>query len=120
MTFNETATTLLGQPKKERSLDEIQALVKRFREEIPGCGVGGPLHIVVDDPNPEDHHLVWCLTDGMEYHLAQRLTGAERVEQATASALLGCLLLGLDETDRERVTSYGEMPTREQVQEEWA
>lgn len=118
-TFNQVATLLLGQAKKDRALDEIHALVKRFREEIPGCAVGGPLHIVVDDPNPEDHHLVWCLTDGMEYHLAQDLTATERVTQATATALLGCLLLGLDETDRERVTSYGDMPTRGEVQAEW-
>lgn len=27
-----------------------------------GCAVGGPLHIVVDDFNTEDHNILWCLT----------------------------------------------------------
>ena len=55
----------------------------------------------------------------MSFSLQQRETDAERVAQATATALLGCLLLGLDEVDRERVTDYGTMPSREDIEEEW-
>lgn len=27
---------------------------------LPGCAAGGPLHIVIDDGNVDDHHLDFC------------------------------------------------------------
>lgn len=33
--------------------------------QLPGCGAGGPLHIVLDDLNVEDEHIRWCV-DNME------------------------------------------------------
>lgn len=38
---------------------EVARLIDELHE-IPGCGVGGPLHIVTDDPNYEDHSLNYC------------------------------------------------------------
>ena len=35
------------------------AIADLYQED--GCSVGGPLHIVVDDFNTEDHNIMWCL-----------------------------------------------------------
>ena len=31
-------------------------------------GVGGALHIVLDDGNTEDHHIKWCVEEWMKEH----------------------------------------------------
>jgi hypothetical protein len=31
-------------------------------------GVGGALHIVLDDGNTEDHHIKWCVEEWMKKH----------------------------------------------------
>lgn len=30
-------------------------------------GVGGALHIVLDDGNTEDHHIIWCVENMNDY-----------------------------------------------------
>lgn len=38
------------------NLDELQTQLYNH----PDGGVGGPLHIITDDSNIEDHHVLWC------------------------------------------------------------
>lgn len=35
---------------------------------MPGHGVGGPLHIVLDDLNVEEHHIRWCVDEWLPAH----------------------------------------------------
>lgn len=41
---------------------ELMALVAKIEAfyRLPGCGVGGPLHITVEDQNIDDHSLDFC------------------------------------------------------------
>jgi hypothetical protein len=38
---------------------EVAELIKWYRT-LPGCSVGGSLHIVIEDNNCDDSHLQWC------------------------------------------------------------
>lgn len=40
--------------------NEIIELTKELYS-CEGCEVGGPLHIVLDDDNVENHDILWCL-----------------------------------------------------------
>lgn len=62
--------------------------------QLPGCGVGGPLHIVLDDLNVEDEHIQWCVD-----HLDERLDwneplspGMDAVVRVTTQGLAAQLL----------------------------
>lgn len=48
----------------ETAWDEIAALpvarLIRWYRTLPGCEMGGSLHIVLDDLNCDDHHVQWC------------------------------------------------------------
>lgn len=35
--------------------------------KLPGCGCGGPLHILLDDDNYEDNHIQFCLDECSKY-----------------------------------------------------
>lgn len=39
----------------------VAAAIKAFYQH-PECGVGGPLHIVIEDNNVETHHIEWCMS----------------------------------------------------------
>jgi hypothetical protein len=34
-------------------------------------GVGGALHIVLDDLNVEDHHITWCIEHMLDYQCSE-------------------------------------------------
>lgn len=44
--------------------EHLAPLVKRIKDfhDRPECSVGGPLHIVLDDTNVEDHFIQWCIS----------------------------------------------------------
>lgn len=46
-------------PEPTPVMVECAELVHRLYQ-LPGCGVGGPLHIVTDDENIDDDHLAFC------------------------------------------------------------
>jgi hypothetical protein len=48
-------------PPAKPTVPEVLPLVEAFYG-IPGNGVGGSLHIVLDDDNYEQHHIEWCVT----------------------------------------------------------
>lgn len=63
---------------------------------LPDNGVGGSLHIVLDDDNIENHHIQWCIEH------AQEKGDVEGVR-------LGNLLLKASKTQRKRlVKSYSQ------------
>lgn len=37
----------------------VARLIRWYRT-LPGCAVGGSLHIVIEDSNCDDHHIEWC------------------------------------------------------------
>jgi hypothetical protein len=62
---------------------------------MPNNGVGGSLHIVLDDENIEDGHINWCI----DYAMAN---------DDNEGVLLGKMLLGASYTQRRKlVRSYG-------------
>lgn len=65
---------------------DVAALIRWYRT-LPGCEVGGSLHIVIDDGNDEDEYLHWCAGY------------ASGVGDACGSELAG-LLLRMNERDR--------------------
>lgn len=48
-----------GRPAWRPSFAVMAPIVRQFYS-LPGNGVGGLLHIVLDDGNIEDHHIGWC------------------------------------------------------------
>lgn len=42
------------------SIDKAARLIRKIYS-MPGGQGGGPLHIVIDDGNVEEHHIRWCL-----------------------------------------------------------
>lgn len=34
--------------------------------KLPGVGLGGSLHIVLEDPNYQNHHVQWCINHAIE------------------------------------------------------
>lgn len=65
--------------------------------QVPGCSVGGPLHVIVDDSNVGDATLNWVLRDGYieewnnrdRWHPTPRMTKAEmELARGIAQALL--------------------------------
>ena len=77
--------------------------------EIPACSLGGPLHIVTDDTNVEDHHITWCLThvdEWLDKWADPPLTEPER----TLVLLLAASLLAVPELhDRRRLIALAQV-----------
>jgi hypothetical protein len=48
-----------GEPYAIRDQGIVSSLVERFRA-LPGNSNGGLLHIVLEDSNVEEEHIVWC------------------------------------------------------------
>ena len=66
-----------------------------------GGAAGGYGHIVFDDDNVEDHHIVWCIEEASK-GVYNDLT--EEVRRASLAALR--LLLEVKEEDRQAVIDY--------------
>ena len=49
----------MTQPTKKPTIPEVIPIVKAYYAK-PGNGVGGALHIVLDDENVEDEHIEYC------------------------------------------------------------
>lgn len=81
-------------PRSRPSVAELQPLINAYYQ-FPGCGVGGDLHIVLDDRNWADHHIQWCIEHAGEW-------GDREPEGAR---LLGRLLLLTTRTQRRRLGS---------------
>lgn len=45
--------------------DQVKELYDVIAQIYARDGVGGALHIVLDDGNTEDHHIEWCLEHNM-------------------------------------------------------
>ena len=77
----------------------LSDLIKRLYM-TPGCEVGGPLHIVLDDYNVEDENITWCLRniDNPEFE-----EYSEEVEKLCYK--IGGLLLIIPEEERLELVS---------------
>ena len=60
---------------------------------MPGNQVGGTLHIVVDDHNPEPEHILWCIDQTIEPNI--RLDPSAVALLAVARQVLANALLAL-------------------------
>ena len=76
----------------------IKLIIKLYL--TPECGVGGPLHIVLDDYNVEDENITWCLRnmDNPEFE-----EYSEEVEKLCYK--IGGLLLTIPEEERLELVS---------------
>lgn len=71
---------------KKPTVPEVMPLIEAYYAKS-GNGVGGSLHIVLEDGNVEDHHVRWCLecaekhgdTDGVE--LAKLLLAMSKTQR---------------------------------------
>ena len=77
------------------AITPIEQAIQAIKEVYKYCGVGSGLHIVLDDENIEDHHIVWCL----ENSIPQIENDAER----QACEVCAKLLLGLTYSEREQI-----------------
>ena len=66
-------------------------------------GVGGPLHIILDDENVEDHHIMWCLTDVVDDYKCDNLTEDENQELRDISRLCARYLLEMSYSKRKKI-----------------
>lgn len=68
---------------------------------LPGCSLGGPLHLVTEDMNTETHHIVWCVARAAasfdDYGLLP--TAGEQAVDVVMD--VACELLAMPEDDRE-------------------
>lgn len=79
------------------TIAELQPLIDAYYQ-FPECGVGGDLHIVLDDGNWQDCTIQWCIEQAGSY-------GNREPECAKA---LGRLLLLTTRTQRKRLQAdYG-------------
>lgn len=81
-------------PKDRPAVPEVQVLIDAYYQ-FPECGVGGDLHIVLDDRNWDDHSIQWCIDHAGEY--------SDRSPEC--ARLLGRILLRLTRTQRARLDS---------------
>jgi hypothetical protein len=76
-----------GSPKPD---DAARAVVPLIDAVYDDGGVGGGLHVVVDDWNLEDEHLIWCLGQGLsedERQCAEALLALSLEQRAAALAI---------------------------------
>lgn len=64
---------------------------------MPGNGVGGSLHLVLEDPNYEDHHVLACYETAM-------------MHDDSAGALLALVLLAMSKTQRRKLGGMSHYP----------
>jgi hypothetical protein len=85
------------------TVPEVGPLVAAYYT-FPGCGVGGCLHIVLDDGNIEDsniHYCIECASDPTFWVSQTHYSGHDE-----AGELLGRLLLLLSKTQRAKVCGW--------------
>lgn len=78
---------------KKPTIPEVLPLIQAYYAK-PGNGVGGNLHIVLEDLNVEDSHVRWCLeyaekqgdTDGVE--LAKLLLAMSKTQRLKLGGLV--------------------------------
>ena len=89
--------------------DKLPDLIERLYTN-PACLVGGPLHIVVDDGNVEDHMIRWCceieqITDWQDAALPYN--DPANVAQAIADSFtLAAALLAVTEDERSEALGF--------------
>ena len=49
------------------SQEQVMELYDVIAQIYARNGVGGALHIVLDDGNTEDHHIEWCIENMQDY-----------------------------------------------------
>lgn len=94
-----------NKPTNRPSVPELQRLIDAYYQ-FDRCGVGGDLHVVLDDGNWDDGTIQWCIDHSGEY-------GDREPECAR---LLGRLLLLTTRTQRNKLDAGydGEAMTREE------
>lgn len=73
----------------------IEQAIQAVKEVYKYSGVGSGLHIVLDDENIEDHHIVWCVEN--------TIPAIENDAEKQACEVCAHLLLGLTYREREQV-----------------
>lgn len=48
--------------KNKPTIPDVLPLIKAYKQ-LPGNGVGGNLHVYLDDGNTEAGHVLWCLEE---------------------------------------------------------
>ena len=71
------------------SLTEVLPIIKEFYK-LPGNGVGGKLHIVLDDGNTHNTDIEYCIT-------------ASKIENDKDAEMLGTVLLMMSQTQRNKI-----------------
>ena len=79
-------------PANRPTVRDVVPLVEAFYG-LPGCGVGGALHIVLDDANLDDDSIQWCM-DTADEHWSQ---------EPECAKLLGRILLQMTKTQRRKL-----------------
>lgn len=94
------------------TVPEVMPLATAYYR-FPGCGVGGCLHIVLDDENIEDGHIQYCIEcarDPEFWVTREHYNGYDE-----AGELLGRLLLLMSPTQRSKISErhdgYGDGDT---------
>lgn len=86
-------------------LEQFIELVTAYKK-MNGHGVGGPLHIVLDDMNVEEHHIRWCVDEWLPTHPCSE-AGSPKWQYrthdgdcTTETKQIADILLSLDEDTR--------------------
>lgn len=83
------------------AVPEVMPLVNAYYA-FTDCGVGGSLHIVLDDKNIEDTHIQFCIqcAQDPEFWVAKHYGGHDE-----AGELLGRILLLMSHTQRSKLAT---------------
>lgn len=75
------------------TIPEVVALLKVYCAK-PGNGVGGALHIVLDDGNIDDRHVLWCKAHATEIGdqdgavIAEKLVSMTKTQRKRLAAMM--------------------------------
>lgn len=101
-----TGKRLLGAPGGRRAdvthSKAIRRAIELARKVYDFSGVGGPLHVVLDDENVETHHIKWCIENANTY--------SDSPEETDAARVCGEHLLTMSMTQRRKLVGrhYGD------------
>lgn len=88
------------QKDNEEKANFVKNAIKRIYELH---GVGGPLHIVLDDCNLEDHHIIWCLENTIGNYFSDNLSDEENQELNKLSKICAEYLLEMSYSKRKKI-----------------